>query len=177
MANHNHNPPEANESCHAGRATGWGSPRCNPVVSRSNHDMRRTSTPWEVAVRLALDARGRGLPGPGVLSPRSHPSEERARRRSRGVFGPPLPSCGASAGRGAREEDIQVRAAQTLDVEATVEAALEQKELLRGFIAGISLNPSQNRGVITWFDLPASFKFGGGRRDILRAPPAGRDRL
>ncbi len=83
----------------------------------------------------------------------------------------------------ARQEDLQVRVAQTPNVEAVVEAALaqvgrfakilahgsivEQKELLRGFIAGITLNPSQNRGVITWFDLPASFKFGGGSRPKL----------
>src|SRR5207245_279968 len=45
----NHNPPEANESYHAGGTTGCRSPHCNPVVSRSKDDMRRTSTGTEAA--------------------------------------------------------------------------------------------------------------------------------
>jgi hypothetical protein len=44
---------------------------------------------------------------------------------------------------------------------------VEQKELLRGFIAGITLTPSKNTGVITWHDLPTSFKFSGGTRQKL----------
>jgi DNA invertase Pin-like site-specific DNA recombinase len=80
----------------------------------------------------------------------------------------------------AKEEELQTRATQIPDLEATVEAALaqvrrlkevlahgsivEQKELLRGFVGGIVLTPSQHRGVITWYDLPASLIFRGGTR-------------
>jgi hypothetical protein len=83
----------------------------------------------------------------------------------------------------AKEEELQTRATQTPDVEAAVEAALaqvrrlkevlahgsivEQKELLRGFVGGIALTPSQHRGVITWYDLPASLIFRGGSRPKL----------
>jgi site-specific DNA recombinase len=83
----------------------------------------------------------------------------------------------------AKEEDLLARPARTTDIEAAVEAALaqvrrfrqvlargtilEQKELVRGFIAGITITPSKDRGVITWYDLPASFKIRGGNRQKL----------
>ena len=39
----------------------------------------------------------------------------------------------------------------------------EKKEFLRGLVAGITLFPSENRGVITFYDLiPASFKCSAG---------------
>jgi hypothetical protein len=44
---------------------------------------------------------------------------------------------------------------------------VEQKELLRGFIAGITITPSKDSGVITWYDLPASFKCSGWNRQKL----------
>jgi hypothetical protein len=44
---------------------------------------------------------------------------------------------------------------------------VEQKELLRGFIAGITITPSKESGIITWYDLPASFKCSGGNRQKL----------
>lgn len=44
---------------------------------------------------------------------------------------------------------------------------VEQKALLRGFIAGITITLSKDRGVITWYDLPASFSISGGRRQKL----------
>jgi site-specific DNA recombinase len=78
----------------------------------------------------------------------------------------------------AKEDDLQVRVTRTPDIDGAVTAALaqvrrirdvlahgtivEQKELLRGFIAGITITPSKDRGVITWYDLPASLMFGGG---------------
>jgi hypothetical protein len=41
----------------------------------------------------------------------------------------------------------------------------EKKEFLRGLVAGIRLFPSENRGVIMFYDLiPASFKCSAGRR-------------
>jgi len=44
-------------------------------------------------------------------------------------------------------------------------AIVEQKELLRGFIAGITITPSKDRGIITWYDLSASFSISGGTGD------------
>jgi hypothetical protein len=43
-----------------------------------------------------------------------------------------------------------------------VPTIIEQKELLRSFIAGIAITPSKDTGVITWYDLPASLKCSGG---------------
>ena len=37
---------------------------------------------------------------------------------------------------------------------------VEQKVLLRGFIAGITITPSKDAGVITWYDLPAFVDLG-----------------
>lgn len=72
----------------------------------------------------------------------------------------------------AQVDDLCARATRTPDIEAAVDVALdqlgsirqvlaqgsiiEQKALLRGFIAGITLTPSQDRGVITWYQLPES---------------------
>jgi len=56
---------------------------------------------------------------------------------------------------------------QRLDEVLAHGSIVEQKELLRGFIAGITLHPSEDRGVITFFDLSASFKFRGGSRPKL----------
>ena len=83
----------------------------------------------------------------------------------------------------AKEDDLRVRATQTPDIDAAVAAALaqvrrfrdvlsqgsivEQKELLRGFIAGITITPSKDAGLITWYDLPASLICGGGSRPKL----------
>ena len=44
---------------------------------------------------------------------------------------------------------------------------VEQKELLRGFIGGIAITPSKDRGVITWYDMSASLMFSGGNRQKL----------
>jgi hypothetical protein len=44
----------------------------------------------------------------------------------------------------------------------------QQKELLRGLVASITLYPGENRGVVRFYDLiPASFKFSGGSRPKL----------
>ncbi len=45
---------------------------------------------------------------------------------------------------------------------------VEKKEFLRGLVAGITLFLSENRGVITFYDLiPASFKRRAGSRPKL----------
>jgi DNA invertase Pin-like site-specific DNA recombinase len=83
----------------------------------------------------------------------------------------------------AQEKNLTSRSAQTPNIRAAVEAALaqvrrfrevmakgtilEQKELLRGFIAGIALKPTKDEGTITWYDLSASFKYSGGNRQKL----------
>ena len=88
-----------------------------------------------------------------------------------------------------REEELQAHAGTTVNVEAAVTAALaqiqrlhevlthgsmvEQKKLVGGFIAGITLYPGEDRGVITFFDLSASFKFHGGSRQKLYRQEAG----
>ena len=82
-----------------------------------------------------------------------------------------------------KEEELRSRTTQTPNLDAAVEAALaqvrrfrhvmaqgsilEQKELLRGSVAEIRLTPSKDTGVITWYDLPTSFKFSGGTRQKL----------
>jgi hypothetical protein len=84
----------------------------------------------------------------------------------------------------AREQELEMKATGTLDVEALTARVLahvaklsevmehgsivEKKEFLRGLVAGITLFPSENRGVITFYDLiPASFKCSTGNRQKL----------
>ena len=90
----------------------------------------------------------------------------------------------------AKEEGILSLPSGTQNIEATVEAALaqvrrfakflaqgsivEQKELMRGFIAGITIAPSKDRGVITGYDLPALLSAAGG--DARNSARRGRSR-
>ncbi len=87
----------------------------------------------------------------------------------------------------ARREDLTAMNAGRLTVEAVTAQALaqierfrqalrhgsmaQQKELLRGLVASITLYPGENRGVVRFYDLiPASFKFSGGsRRKLYRS--------
>lgn len=84
----------------------------------------------------------------------------------------------------AQREDLTAMNAGQLTVEAVTAQALaqierfrqalahgsmvQQKEFLRGLVAGITLYPGENRGVVRFYDLiPASFKFSGGTPEEL----------
>ncbi len=82
----------------------------------------------------------------------------------------------------ARQKELETVAEGPLDLETATAQALaqverfrealahgsitEQKEFLRGMIAEIILYPSQDRGIVRYYDLlPASFKCHGGTGD------------